>query len=108
MPKKKKRMNDVVDDLIESVAEILAYRNGVAMGKVPPKGHELYNKEEQLRMLELAKPLIQGSQQAKMLKAQSVSDIFKSLAKGKCTPEEAMSLMKLLEMQSDLEDLDDF
>jgi len=106
--KKKKRVDEVVDELVDTVSEILDYRAKLALGSQDlPDNYQYFVDKEQYALIDLARPLIQNSQQARLLKIQSANDIIKLLAKGKCTPSEAKELMELLLLKGDIEALDD-
>lgn len=101
---KKVRLDQVVDDLIDLSATILKYRAGIAMGLQPPEGHENYNAKEQLRILEITKPLIQGHKQTRLIEAESTRDVVKLLTQGKINIEEAQSLMALMNTKTEIEE----
>lgn len=104
----RKTIDEVAENLIDKVAEILDYRLGVALGHEPPEGYEKYNVQEQQRMLELAKPLIQKYESVRVINAKSTNDIIMLLSKGKITPVEAKQMMELLLLKSEVEDLEAF
>lgn len=106
--KKKKTTDDIVEGLIDKVGEIIDYRLGVALGHEPPEGHEHYNVAEQIRMMELAKPLIQGHQSAKAIKAKTSADIINMVGRGKITATEAQEMMKLLLLKQEVDDIESF
>jgi len=100
----KKTMNDVLDHLISTSAKILDYRCGLAMGEDPPDGSELYNKEEQLRILDLIKPILRQTKQTQQLEARSAQDVIDLLKSGKITIEDAHLLMGLIKLKVDMEE----
>lgn len=102
----KKTIEEVVDSLVGTVAEILDYKAGVAMGKPPPEGSEMYNPEEMDKLVKLATPLVQGVSQAKIVQAQSTNDVINLVANGKITVKEAEGLMRLMEKKKEMDLVD--
>ena len=100
----KKNLAHVLDTLIELTAEILEYRGNLAMGKDPPPGHEMYSAEEQLRILDIMKPIIQNSRQTQKIDAESVQDVLDLLKRGEITIDDAHTLMGLIKLKSDVEE----
>ena len=104
MGDQKTNINDIVDSLVDTVSEIVKYRSGIAMGLEPPEGHEMYNKDEQLFLLDLVKPLFKTAQETKHVEAKSSADVVQLLARGQISVDEAASILSIIKTRLDVEE----
>ena len=95
-PLENRDINQIVTDLINNVGLILEYKSRLALGKPLPPGADKYCPEEMDRLVELAKPIIQGYQYTRKLHAKSTQEIIVMLRAGDITLAEAKTLMGLV------------
>jgi hypothetical protein len=104
---KKIHINDIVDDLVDTVGTILKYRSMVAMGiklDAEETGYPNWDKKHQNELVDLVKPLIKNAQQSRIIEAECSKDVIKLLTKGKIATKEAMGLLALMDTKNRVEE----
>jgi len=94
---RKVAVGDIAEKLIRAADRIHDYHISIALGLDPPEGFEQGNKDYQQKILDLVSPMIKDYQQVKSITANTASSVIALLGKGKITPSEAITLLKVIQ-----------
>ncbi len=114
MTKDTKQISDVLECVIDKAYEIIQWKIIAATDQRNaedpfelveglPKGYMGFDHEILDSILSMVKPLLSTAQQTQKVKAETAKDIVKLIKEGKVTIHEAMSLMELVKMKTEIE-----
>lgn len=89
-------IEELAEQLIRAAKRIQEYHISIAFGMDPPDGFERGNIDFQDKILDQVRPMIREYQQTKQITANTASSVIRLLSKGKITPGESVSLLKML------------
>lgn len=103
-----KKINDVVDLLVDNAYQILNdrllyHQNKFDELSVPKSEYIIQNNEELLKIVDLIKPMLKSAQQTRQIRAESAKDVTRALRMGKITINEAKELLKVVEATNNAE-----
>lgn len=107
--KKKVRVEDVVDSIVEKAYQIIEWRMaratpGYGDRNLVPEGYDHFHQDALSEILDLVKPMLGKAQETRLINAKTSNEVMKLLARGKVSMSEARELLAVLSSKLKVEE----